>query len=396
MKSRTILMVSGGVVGLYLGAACTDEGEDDVGTGGASTEVTISSASTASGSTTSSSSAGGGGGGGGGATCLAADATNAYFTVEVSSLCAVEKWTAADLTLDPYGASPTWGTHGGPLTYEGTATDVTLSRWAPGAQPGTLEATTSSAAVTVPAGAFWGAQALDVSSSLTVVAWSGMDFTTEGGFAVVKPTGVVQEDALGVFGLGISQGRLLFTGISAAASTTAGDVGLRSALVTSSALTDDGTIATWGLATGPVAVDKAGNAFAVNTDYLAATQELRGFLASDIGPGDAPTPGEVLATLPDFGDAMAALAPPTPQDPGLVLLQPNDGMTFAHLDVVGVPYTVYGGELTMGGPPMTVLALAQADTNLTLMTDDTGRLWVGASNAEGGSGAVFFVLDRVP
>ncbi len=397
MRKEAIWLGAFCLLGLAIAPACTDEGEDDVGTGGSTASVTTGSG----GATTTTSSSGstttggdGGGGGGGGPTCLPRGATSAYFAIDDASLCAVEKWSAADLTLDPYGITPTWGSHGGPLTFEGSATQATFSRWTLG-MAGALTASDESVNVTVPAGAFWGSQALDVGSSLTVASWTGMSFSTEGGFVVKTGANAHQEDAIGVFGLATTQGRLLFTGLSPAGVAAAGDAGLYAALVTTSALTDDGTVATWGLATGPVVTDTEGNVFAVNTDYVAANQEIRAFAAADIAPGSPATEGVTLATLPDFGDAMAVLGP-SDDAPGLVLLQPNDGATFAHLDVVGVPFTIEAGAIAASGTPSTVLTLAAADTNLTLMTDDDGRLWVGAANAEGGSGAVFFVIDRVP
>jgi hypothetical protein len=387
---------------LLLSPACSDEGEDDEGTGGAgSTTSTTSPATTTTGSpasTTGGSTTGGDGGGGGtgGGTgdCLAPSAYAAYFTIDEATLCAVATYTAEGLSLDGYGATPSWGSHGGPLTMTGSDTMLTLRRWSRPSDGVALSVEDSSTPVTVQAGAFWGGLAVDVSTTTTVAAWTGTPFMTQGGLVAVEGGDAVQASAIGAFGIASSQGRVLFTGLSAAGQAVQSDAGLYGALATPAEITDDGNITAWGLATGPVAVDEGGYAFAVMTDYLTGTQEVRGYDVDEIQVNDPPAAGVTLASLPGFGDAMAAIVP-FGTSPGLVILQPNDAMSGAHLDVVGVPYNIENGAVVAAGQPAKVLTLAEADTNLTLMTDNSGRVWVGATDSESPTDAVFFVLDRI-
>jgi hypothetical protein len=377
---------------------CTDEGEDDTGL---STSSATSGPSTGSGSSTSSAAggAGGAGGEGGGAACLPGAMTAAYFTIQGDELCAVERVDAEALVLTPYGTTPTWGRHGGPLTLVVADPILRVQRWTASGSSLSLSAEDAFPAPMVPSGAFWGPMVVDAMAAteeVSVAAWTGANFQTEGGLVVMGNDNSVSVGALGVFGLGARGSRLLWTGISPAGSTTAGPAAMHRGgvgpLGMTFDVTDDGTVAAWADATGPLVFDAGDNAFAVMT-ALAGTQELRGFAAADIEAGDPPTAGVTLGTLDGFGDALAAVAP-AGSDPGLVVMQPNDGTSFAHLDVVAIPYSIDAGAIVAAGGASTLLALATADTNVTLMTDDTGRLWVGAANAEGGMGSVFFVLDR--
>lgn len=386
-------------VAFALSPACTDEGEDDVGTGGASTTSTTSSSP--SGTTTSSTgTAGGGGGEGGGgggpsSGCLPASATAAYFTINESTLCAVATYTAAGLALDGYTGTATWGSHGGPLTGLGSDTTLTVSRWSVPSDGAELTASDTSIPVTVQAGAFWSGQVLDVSPTVAVAAWTGTPFTAFGGLVAVSGGAATQEDALGVYALGVTQGRLLYTGASAPGINTLGTNSLYGATVTASAITADGVVDTWGSASGPIAVDTLGNAFAVMTDFNVGEQEVRGFRADLVGPGGSETNGVAMATLDGFGNNLAAIVPDG-ANPGLVLFQPIDGTTFTNLDVVAIPYTIDQGAIVGGGAPSPALTLTEAGANLTLMTDDAGRLWVGALQTSSTTDSVFFVLDRAP
>jgi len=377
-----------------LASSCTDEGEDDVGTGGAATSTSTSGpATTTSTSSTSSSTGGGGGAGGGGGGCLDASVTAPYFSLASGALCAVERWTAEGLTIEAYGAAPTWGNHDGLLTFEGSTADVVVSRWSGTA--GVLTAATETVPIVLPAGAFWGTQAVDTSATETVVGWTGMSFATEGGFVVVSGGNTAQEDAIGVFTLGVSQGRLLYTGLSAAGTAAIGNNALYAALVTSTTVTDDGEIASWGSNSGPIAVDPSGNVFVGLYDLGAGQTEIRAFAADVIGPGDPPIAGVDLVTLDDGGDAFAVV-PATATEDGLLLLQQVDAATFATLDVIAVPFAVDAGAISAAGPATPGLTMTVPETKVTLTTAADGRVWVGAANAEGGTGAVFFVLDRTP
>ena len=185
--------------------------------------------------------------------------------------------------------------------------------------------------------------------------------------------------------------RILHTGLSAANGKPNAIAGLYAADVDATGLEFESSelIDAFGLATGPVAVDAAGNAFVIMTDYETGTQELRGYDAASVAPGQGPTQGATLATLQGYGDALAVVAAEGDL-PGLIAFQPN-AASGEHLDVVLQRFTVDGSAVTASGEAATLLTLATPDTNVTLMTDDQNRLWVGLS--ENGT-ATFFVLDR--
>jgi hypothetical protein len=407
-KFRSMGERAGGVLLIStLLFACSDEGEDDTstssGAGGAGAATTSSGEGGSTVATTSSGSGGAGGdntgggagtGGAGPVNCLFAGATVEHFSIATDDLCAVAVIQAPALELAPYGASPTWGRHQGPLTFVGDATGLTITRWAVNGDA--LGASTKDVSVpSLPADAFWGAQIVDASqggNDLAIASWTGSDFFTQGALVVTGASSTgVSVTATGVFGLGAVDGAIVYTGLSAAGGPTNGEAGVyRAALAPSgNALASSAKLEAFGLATGPVAVDDDGNAFALMTDYVAGTQEIRFYAASALQAGGAAT-GATLVTLDGYGDAMAALGP-RGASPGIVLLQPN-ATSGAHLDVVGRRYTTAGSDLGVVGALEPMLALTTPDTNLTLMSDDAGRLWVGA--AKSGGGAVFYVLDR--
>lgn len=397
------LFFSASVAGfaLLLSPACSDEGEDDVGTGGSATTGTTTTgtptSSTTGGSTGSTMQGGGGAGGGegGGNGCLPASATADYFTIDDPTLCAVGTYTAPGLPLDSYGTTPSWGFHGGPLTIVGTDTMLTIRRWTVPTDGTELTFADTTVPVTVDAGAFWGPQAIDFAPGVAVATWSAPFPSPGGGLIRIEDSAVVQADVTGVFGIGASQGRLLYSGLSEVGTSMAGTNALYGAAVTPSAITTDGMIDDWGTASGPIAVDEQGYVFAGMTDFGSGDQELRGFDVDDVQPKNPPVVGVTLATLPGYGDAMAAIVA-SGQNPGLLLFQGNDATTSAHLDVIGIPYAIENGVVVSAGQPTTVLTLADADKNLTLMTDDSGRIWVGATSETTPTDGVFFVLDRIP
>jgi hypothetical protein len=260
-----------------------------------------------------------------------------------------------------------------------------------------LVATTQNIDLTgIPADAFFGPQIVEIPDDGGLAfAWTGTDFFNDG--AIIHVDGITPDsnDAAGVFGLGAVPGRLLHTGLTPAGVTAVAAVGLYAADVTKipeeTFLADGIQVAAWGLATGPVAVDQAGNAFAITTDFNTSTQEIRGFAAADVAPTEGATPGVPIATLDGYGDALAALGPVG--GTGMLLYQPN-AAAGAHLDVVAYGYSTAGGVIAPDGAPTPILTLTEADTNLTLTSDDQGRLWVGA--ADYFAGTVVYVLERAP
>ncbi len=399
MKRSGLFYLSAVGLAVLLSPACTDEGEDDVGTGGSGTTGPTTSPSSTTGptSSTGSSMGGGGNGGSGGGPsvdCLPASATDAYFTINEATLCAVATYTATGLALDGYSNIPSWGSQGGPLTVSGTDTMLTLRRWDVPADGTELTVADTTVPVTIQAGSFWAPQAIEIAPGVAIAAWAAAFPATEGGFVRVEGTDVVQADATGVFALGATQGRLLYTGLSAVGTTTPGTNALYGATVSAAAISADGTIDAFGDASGPIAVDTLGNAFVFMTEF-AGTQELRGYAAADVAPGEPAAAGVPLVTLDGFGSNLAAIVPDG-DSPGLVLFQPVDGMTFASLDVVAIPYTIAGGAIVAGAGRAPALTLTEDGTAVSLMTDDAGRVWVGTLQTGSTTDSVFFVLDRAP
>ena len=394
-------------ISLALSSACTDEGEGDA-TGGSPPVIGGSAPSTGgSGGETASGGGGAGEGGSGGSAPL--DCLNLApegFSVEADDLCIVETFVAEGLDLPSYGTTPTWGSHGGPLTFSVNAanTSLTLSRWSKSG--GTLtKADTEVALSGVPADAFFGSIAVESDATgaacadekVVSVAWSGTDFATQGAIVTVTPAGDAESvTATGVFGIASVGARVFYTGLSEVAGPTNAVVGLYAAKTATcdAGLATDGAVETgWGLATGPVAVDAGGNLFAILTDYLTGRQLVHGYRAADLAAG-GPLDGVELADLEGFGDAFAAV-PPAGDAPGLLVLQPNAGEDSFNQDVVAVEYSSAGGTLA-AGLTKTLLSIAEEDKNITLMTDDDGRLWVGVTTAGDTPSTTFYVMARPP
>lgn len=341
---------------------------------------------------------------GGAGPCLAGTPAASYFSVETSDLCVVARYDAAALDLSSPYASPTWGSHGGPLTAAptqvGTSADLAIARWSVSGTTLTNAQTTSTLSpVTNPA--FFTGEVLELPFGTSFIGWQGTDFMNDGGaFLTSDTTQQKSFTGLGLFSFGFvgptadNYVRVVYTGLSALDGSTttssalyAADLHADGSLVLPSA-----AIATWGTASGPVAVDAAGNVIAVQS--TGASQEMRGFASQTIRPLALPTPGKTLLTTTGFGSELAAVAP-TATLPGLALLQPQTGAG-AGQDVLLVRYTSDGMTLAESGAVgVPLLKLAVPGTNLTLMTDPNGRVWVGAKNTDGGAtGTTFFVLDR--
>lgn len=404
--------IAGSVLVAALASACTDEGEADTststGVGGQPPSTGGAGAGTAQGGAGG---AGGAGGGGGGATgpCLDASVAAGFFTLESDALCIVEVKTAVGLELASYGTTPSWGKHGGPLTFEGSGADLVVTRWSGSGADLVADEETFTAS-NIPADAFWGPLAVELDTptgsscgagTAIAVAWSGTDFLNDGELVTLDADGgVTAQLAPGVYGMAASSERLFFTALSPVAGPPDADPALyagdAAATCDGSGFVSAGALEAWGLSTGPVASDSDGSLFAILTDYLEGTQELRAFDAAEIAPGAPAASGTTLATRDGYGDALAALAPEGTA-PGLVVFQPNDAADGAHGDVLGLEVTLDAGVFTASAPS-TLLALVADDDNVTLMTDDEGRLWVGLTRGVKNLGPVstFFVLARPP
>jgi hypothetical protein len=344
-------------------------------------------------------------------TCLAPSTFAQFFSISDSTFCAVGVYTASESL--GFTAAPTWGSHGGPLVVQpattGTAgtsgTGVTLERWtAPAGSTGAMTVQTTPVASALPAKTFLGSQAVD----LPFFGWTAISYTnaypdTSGKFEMIAGGAIVTSyDANGPYGVAAvpaasSLGRLLFSGLAPLGTTTAGTPGLYAADACSSPSQALGTgtgcsasalVAAWGEGSGPVATDSKGDVFAVMDSFTNSNQEARGFLASSVARGSAPTAGVTLFTLDGYSGSLAALSP-TATDPGVVVFQPFDGTTSDPLDVIQQKFTT-GSSLAPMGTPSKLLTVTAAQS-LSFLVDGSERLWVAAS---GTSSTTYVVLLR--
>jgi hypothetical protein len=405
--------ISAAIAGAMAASACGGGGATGTGGGGGTTSASTGSTgggSTASstgstGSTGTGGATGTGGGGGGGTTCLDGTSFASLFTIADPAFCAVAVYTA-DESIG-YQA-PTWGTHGGPLWFVADASGgVTLERWTPPAgATGKLTKQTTHVDTMIPTGAFAGAQAVDLPFfGWTALAWTGAAPSTQGDVIMIKGGAVDRTFAVnGTYGLAgvgtATSGRLLTTALSPVGAAATDLNGFYGADACSSPTPDLGAgtgcgapaeIAAWGDASGPVAVDHAGNAFVVLASFGMGTQEARGFASAGVAKGGAPEAGATLFTLPGFGSALAALAPSGSQ-PGLLVFQPFDGTTFAPLDVVAQAYTAGAAVAAQGAPTKLLTVPTDATAGLSFLGDAQDRLWVASVTSD--TSTTFVVLER--
>lgn len=373
-------------------ASCGGGGGNTGGAGGTGGSTSTSTTATSSTTGTGGSGTGGMGTGGGAATCLDASTYAGLFTLADTNFCAVARYDASESI--GYQA-PSWGTHGGPLWFQPDATGggITIQRWTPPAgATGALTKQATQVDAKIPDGAFAGAQAIDLPFfGWTAISWTGAFPNTQGQVEMIKGATVDRSyDVNGAYALAgvgnATSGRLLFTGLSPIGAATENTSGFYAADACDMPMQDLGAgtgcqasdaVATWGDSSGPVAVDRDGNAFVVLASFGMGDQEARGFAAADVARGAAPTNGVSLFTLPGFGSSLAAIAP-RDGHPGLVVFQPFD-MNAKPLDVVAQPYTTTSG-LAAQGTPAKLLTLASASPLLSLFVDDANRLWVAASD----------------
>jgi hypothetical protein len=343
-----------------------------------------------------------GGTGGGAPKCLDASAFKDLFTIEDASFCAIAVYEADEAV--GYQA-PSWGSHHGPLGLrpDMTGGGVTLVRWTPPAgATGMLTKQETHVAAGIPAGAFPSSQAIDLPFfGWTGISWAGAFPATQGKIIMIKGGAVdVTYDVNGAYAVAgvstdASTGRLLATALSPIGAPTDDKNGLYAADTCATPKPDLGScgapslVAAWGNASGPIAVDRDGDAFVVLDDSAMGTQEARGFAAAQVARGAAATDGATLFTLPGFGSSLAAITPTT-SAPGVLVFQPFDGKSFAPLDVVAQLYTG-GAAVAPQGQPTTLLKVPATSSGLFFLTDDEDRLWVAAS---GMTTTTFVVLAR--
>jgi hypothetical protein len=339
-------------------------------------------------------------------TCLDGSLFSTFFTISDPAFCAVAVYTA------PEGLgfqAPSWGSHGGPLVLQSGASagDVALERWtAPSGAMGTMTMQTTQVAAQIPAGAYLGSQAIDLPFfGWTAFPWSGPSPSIAGDFDLIASGSLATSypvngpySAAGVPAAS-SLGRFLFSGLSPLGMPATSTNGLYAADACSSPTEGLGVgtgcsasalVAAWGEDSGPVATDANGDVFAVLASASAGTQEARGFLASSVARGAAPTAGTTLFTIDGFGSSLAALVP-TANDPGVVVFQPFDSTTFDALDVIEQQFTAAGSIAAMGTPSTLLTVPTGQAQGLSFMTDDSQRLWVAGTTA---SSTTYVVLVR--
>jgi hypothetical protein len=254
----------------------------------------------------------------------------------------------------------------------------------------------------VPSTGFLGAQAVDLPfSGWTAFGYSGGTMAMDNPGALFLAKAGTVDKSYGVNALGsivgvagaAGTGRLLYTGLSPLsppppASPTppgqpkalyAADLCGTSGLAnTMNATCMPVAVSTWGDTTGPIALDGAGNVFAVMPTIKTGMQEARAFPAASIAPGKPATNGVTLFTLPGTGLPLGAIGP-TANANGIVAFQPSD-INFTPLDVVAQHYTATGGSIQAVGTPATLLKLATSMTGVLLFTDGQSRLWAGVAD----------------
>jgi hypothetical protein len=384
------------------------------GQGGSTTAST--SSSTGSGLQGGAGGAGGGDAGGGGSgghpdigECLPASTHEAVLGVAAAGLCVIavyEAPIAVGTDASFFTAAPTWGSHGGPLVVKpGAGDSVDLTRLTPpSGASGDLAAATSNVDLVLEDTFFVGSQALDLpGSSAVIVSWTGAGSVGE--VLVVDGSAVGERYPTDGFFLAavrdVAAGpRLLHSGLTATDDSGATPVAALygADFCAGPELCRDGAAAIdpWGLASGPVAVDADGHTFAIMTSpsFLGGddTQTARAFHADTVAHGDGPIEGTELFVIDGFGSALAAI-PAAGSSPGLLFFQPIDS-TFVTEDVLAQAYVVDGNGVAPQGREGIGIDLVTEGAEVTLTSDDEGRLWVGVPTSADTS--TFYVIARAP
>ena len=377
-------------------------GEPTPGTGGNGGK----GATTGGGGTGAGGSSAGGNGAGG---CLSSSEHDAVFSIDIDGMCLVAKYDIGlHLGLDPNTYTlvvPRWGRHGGPLTIEqayanGLPTDeVTLKRWALPAEPtGTAYVQEQIGPLSLGASEsspYLNPAAIDLPfNDWTIVAYDVFNQPAGEAFALDGSTIEQTFDVNGMFSaVGVSSGntnRILHASGSPLASPGTDSKGLYAAEICSGATAcNPVTVHEEGDVGGPLTLDADGNLFAVFPNLANTTQTVRGFSAAEVAPMATATAGNELATLAGSGIALAALAPGSSGE-GIVLFQALDD-SFTLQDPVAQRFTVSGDQVLPEGVPVTAFTMAVAGTEITLMSDDQDRLWVGVAN---GVDSSLYVIAR--
>ncbi len=325
------------------------------------------------------------------------------FTLTEKSLCVVEKHVAAftvGFDKDFNEVAPSWGRHGGPLTLAQSGSEVTLTRWkASGDATSALvvDSTVGPIDLGIAANEYVNRGAVDLPFlDATALGWASFG-KPDGELILLDASAVATRfDAEGLFALvglaGDTKDRFVYSGLSPVGAPGANSVALYTADICGKALCASGTesVHTEGDASGPVAVDEAGNVIAVFPDLAKNTQSMRGFAAAAIAPGSMKPTSEELFSRPGAGASLAAIAP-TDDASGYAFFQPT--LSFEYKNLIVQRYTA-DAELATDGPAHDALIPTKPNTDLRIFTDDTGRLWVGIATDAAKGESTFFVLAR--
>jgi hypothetical protein len=337
--------------------------------------------------------------------CLAATSFASVFTIADPAFCAVAVYSVAET----FGRGlPSWGRHGGPLTFKVDATGggITFERWAlPTGATGSLTKQETHVDALLPDDSFIGERAVDLPFfDWTAISLTGPGVTTKGQIVATKGTSVVQRFALNDAGdfAGVASGedgRLLYLAESAIGNPLGTVNGFYQAdacilptpdLGAGTGCAAPGPIAGWGDSPGAMAVDHQGNAFAINLSFGPKTQQARGYAASLVQRGAPPSEGATLFTVAGYTQTLAALTPHGVA-PGTLVFQPLNATSGVALDVLAQTYTVTAVVVPGSAAPTTFLTLTTPNSLLTLMADSQDRLWVGTTGA---ASTTFVVLAR--
>ncbi len=348
--------------------------------------------------------------GGTAADCLPTTEFAALLQLQDASKCVVGQYSVTGTGLNGL----TWGRHGGPLGLDGSsAASPTIVRYqVPATATGTLTLAKQAVSVpSLPTATYWGSQAVDLPFfGWTAIAYTGSGTGFPGELVLVDASAnLTRYDVNGLFSMnavGLSGGRLLYTGLSTIGTTTStSNVGaLYAADACGSASVSprllpgaDATckapqqLGTWKSgSSGPVTKDPNENVFAALITY-GADQEIRGFERSTIAHNASPAAGSTIATVAGGGTELAA-------DGTTLFFQPTDNSYVAQ-DVVAFDYTVdVAAKKINAAAQRSFLKLATAGTAVSLVADGQGRLWVAV--AKPGAGAteswVFVLRNKTP
>lgn len=317
-------------------------------------------------------SAGGGAGGSGTTPCDASATASAPFSVALNDWCITGSQIVSPAIS--YLMAPTWGSHGGPLTFDVAGDKVTLHRWNHG--------TSTDAVLTLPSslpdlefdGGFVGSQVVDFQDQILVTYTAA--FPDPRGWILGYGGGDDAERQVvvpGPFSMAPSPdgAALAFSALGPFGDETAGSPRVFRATCLAGPTCTLNTLVTDGDYSGPVAYDETGVLFAV-TPSADGTQQLHRI--DDTGHTEGPS-------IDGTGTALAASG-------GLVFFQPYDGSSKPQ-DVI-----VWDWSDAEAVSPQTALTLTEPGTALSLMRGEGQALWVGA--AVGNNKTNLYRIERSP